>query len=164
MYTYIKKIFFNRKELFLMKYIFLDIDGVLNTKASWSTKPYDLDTNSISVLGDICKKTGAIIVLTSTWKTGFVKNTDKNTWTPQIQDLANKLSEVHLTIYDKTPDWKSKSRSDEVAAYLKRYPAEKYVILDDDLSLFTEYKNLYHVNCVTGLTNQDAKKIIKLLK
>ena len=54
-----------------MKYIFLDIDGVLNTKASWSTKPYDLDTNSISVLGDICKKTGAIIVLTSTWKTGY---------------------------------------------------------------------------------------------
>ena len=62
--------------------IFLDIDGVLNTKASWKN-PFSLDKSCIRFFCDFvnsCNKNPKII-LTSSWKTGFSeKDAKKIKW------------------------------------------------------------------------------------
>lgn len=39
-----------------------------------------------------------------------------------------------------------------------------FLILDDDLSLFTSTERVYNVNAKTGLTNHDVRVIIKKYK
>lgn len=147
-----------------MKYIFLDVDGVLNTSASWVRKMYDINLSSVEVLAQICKKTKAEIVLTSSWKTGFYKRAAASEWTPQIQALAKQFAKHNISIHDRTPDWKNKRRDEEITAFLDKNPASHYVILDDDMTLFApDTKNLYHVNCTYGLTKYDIKPIVKIL-
>lgn len=147
-----------------MKYIFIDIDGVLNTKSSWNIR-YSIKRECVDNLAEIAIFTNARIVLVSTWKPGFEKEYDK--CFPEIQKIRDILRDKCTDIYDKCPTLKGRTRNKEIERY--RYfndIEEDYVILDDDISLYEadseEKGHVYQVNCETGLTKKDVDKISKI--
>ena len=76
-----------------MKVIFLDVDGVLNSKRDGNSIKLRTDSH-FRLLQEIVKATGAKIVLSSSWRAGFAKA--RNT-------LLNRLKEYGLEIMDSTP-------------------------------------------------------------
>lgn len=153
--------------------IFLDIDGVLNTTNSFNTR-YEICAENVKALkllivklqkyGDAVK-----IVLTSTWRLGYDSNIEK--CSPQIRKLLSKLALDEITIWDKTPIYKEKTRDVEIRRYLREYELKNseftYVILDDDISIFDEKElkvmKFYKVNQHTGLTVKDIDKVVKII-
>lgn len=136
------------------KYIFLDIDGVLNTEDSWK-KPYQVFDSRVSLLSDLCKETNAKIILISTWRVGYDKEYDK--CSEQIKNLIDSFSKYGIRIYDITPVLKGRSRDDEIERFLYFHPCDSYIILDDDTSIYKNTQNIVKINAKTGLTNQNIK-------
>ena len=67
-----------------MKVIFLDIDGVLNSKKYitsmkdlWDDPKYQMDPLAVARLNRITDTTGADIVVSSTWRLAFTHHLDK---------------------------------------------------------------------------------------
>lgn len=94
-----------------MKYIFLDVDGVLNSdralhewyeagrpepQPDWDSDDYELSPVHISLLKKIVDATGAKIILSSSWRYGWEK------WEETRLDRA--LGKFGLKIRNKTPD------------------------------------------------------------
>ena len=128
-----------------MNIIFLDIDGVLNSR---STKdkcgPYrGIEDNKILLLKKLVDKYDAKIVLISSWKEKWFKSEylkDKQ------DDLANyldmKMKKLGLEIYDKTNELYS--RTGGIRAYLSELhergiALNNYVIINDEME---RYKNV----------------------
>ena len=106
-----------------MKVIFLDIDGVLNSDRFFDTIGPDdmpLDKSRFPILKEIVDKSGAKIVLSSTWK---------KFWAPECEfDCV--FREAGIIIDDTTPVLGTKSV--EIAAWLQSHPqTQGYVIIDD---------------------------------
>lgn len=106
-----------------MKVIFLDIDGVLSGKEYQLTateEPPLIDKSRLPILKEIIDKSGAAVVLSSTWKTA---------WEPGCPfDLVFK--EAGIVISDVTPRFGLKRN--DITAWLNRHPdTESFVILDD---------------------------------
>ena len=142
-----------------MKYIFLDIDGVLNTQDSW-IRLYQINQALVKRLSQVVEKTNAKIVLTSSWRKGW----DSVNPTPQIQKLQEIFKVYHMEIIGVTPDLKSRKRDDEINRYLYFNPCDDYIIIDDDKNEFGNLSKVYLIDAKVGLTDKDVKKIIKLLK
>lgn len=152
-----------------MKYIFLDCDGVLNninyTKKCYKKngkKPMSMyctpfDPYNLKNLAKIVRKTGANIVLTSTWRL------DKE----HMAVLRARLAEYGLRIYDMT-DNINMIRGVEIKEWLKSHrDIENYVVIDDEeynLSNFIDNKHLVIVNSEYGLTFGDRIRAINKLK
>ena len=118
--------------------IFLDIDGVLN---QLQPNCY-LDNNCIKILAEIKEKLQAEIVLTSSWRLGFTHSYDR--CTPQIKKLIDEFNKQHIKIRSRTKQlW---NRTTEIQTYIQENNVGSYVILDDDKSEHTDYRNLYIVN------------------
>lgn len=143
------------------KIIFLDIDGVLNCATTTQRHHglFGMDPGMIELLGDIVEKTGADIVLTSTWR--LVSD-----WRETI-----KLCGLALTVIDRTPHMPAPpgkgieycERGKEIAAWLKdNQPIEKYVILDDDSDMLP-WQRHFKTYWKTGLTREVADKVINYL-
>ena len=145
------------------KYIFFDIDGVLNKTSQWRTM-YSLDKDLVANFCNLVKKDGLMPIMTSSWRGGFVKSGSKDN-IPQIKTLEEMFSAYGVRIAGKTPIFKGKSRDLEIERYLFYHPSSKYVILDDDRS---EYESIdehnYFVSSERGLEKGDVKQIQKLLK
>lgn len=154
--------------------VFLDVDGVLNTTNSRITK-YEVreeNVNALGMLKDMLNNKGYVvkILLSSTWRLGYDKDYER--CSPQVQNLITKLASVGVTIYDKTPIYKDKTRDVEITRYIKGYELKydnfTYVILDDDTSVFNKDAlrdmNFYKVSEKTGLVASDVNGIVKMLK
>lgn len=141
-------------------YIFLDVDGVLNTSSQWRIKNYALNDkclNNFYALLEVIDDPK--IVLSSTWRNGIARDGSK---AAHVNDLINALSKAGIYDMDKTATSPDGSRSKEIDYYLRRHPRDKYIILDDDATLFDENnENLYLINPATGLTQKDVEKILK---
>lgn len=141
-----------------MKYIFLDIDGVLNKESSWRSKPYDVNYDCLKNFAKICNNDTRII-LSSTWKKGFRK--DINDCTEQIKTLRLALQEFGLDIYDVTPE-RNGDRELEISRYINTYDIKDYIIVDDDKSLFPNNvfkNNMLLVDCKKGFSESDVNRI-----
>lgn len=137
--------------------IFLDIDGVLNQLQA----NYYIDDACVKQLGILCGKLNATVVITSTWRIGFTHSYDR--CTPQIKNLIDICRKYNITIQSRTRVIPNGDRYAEIQEYVQRNNIKKYVILDDDRSLFqTGTKHLYLVNPSHGLTAGDVKKIVKM--
>ena len=153
-----------------MKYIFLDCDGVLNninyTKKCYKKngkKPMSMyctpfDPYNLKNLTKIVRKTGANIVLTSTWRL------DKE----HMAVLRARLAEYGLKIYDQTSNF-GMNRGAEISEWLKEHSKGKksFVIIDDDtfdILPFFDRKYIIQTNTKYGLTFGDRIKAIKVLK
>lgn len=128
-----------------MKYIFLDIDGVLNSnngKAVIEDKP-------LKLLNKIIEQTNAVIILISSWKIAW-----------RNKNLLGKYLDTKIAIYDDTQRFECARNYDRIAgikAFLEKYPCESYVVLDDcvrDIPFF--------IRC-NPLTEKQVQEAIKIL-
>ena len=81
-----------------------------------------------------------------------------------IDDLLKALEPAGIMFLDKTGIAPDGSRTKEIDFYLRRHPEERYIILDDDPTLFDQPKNtphLYLTSSKTGLTDADVDRILK---
>ncbi len=140
------------------KIIFLDIDGVLCPYPEWQqdwvgNQNDQFDAVCCKYLRDILDRTGAKIVMTSSWRL-FPENAN-NMWlqfcrfgipwdtvvgnTPDLQ--GNRAIKTHLEL-----------RWAEIRDYIERFRIEKYIILDDfNLERFDK-AHLIRTQRYTGLT------------
>jgi len=164
----------------MKKIIFLDIDGVINTK-EWHSKMtkdtpkdeygYAFDPIAVANLAHIIDKTGADIVISSSWKFYGV---------PKLREMWKKRN-LPGTILDITPNTISDEmllnanldefqlgvcRGNEIKEWLSRHEdiISSYVIIDDFDDMLSEQED--HVvltESLIGITEWDAEKAIKIL-
>ena len=164
------------------KIIFLDVDGVLNSQSyyiEWMRRhrvgvDYDnsekeIDESCVKNLKEIVDKTGAVIVLSSTWRNM------RDVYKLAI-NLNKTLAKYELHISDKTP-WLHGNRPEEIKLWLDDYifkgnELKSFVILDDDFSI-DDYKKYGLENNVVktsfyeengGLRMEHVKKAIYILE
>lgn len=155
-----------------MRIIFLDIDGVLNCSDSKSRcgSFIGIDNKKVKLLKQIVYETGAKIVLSSSWRIGWDKNSEL--CNSHGIYLNNKLRKSNLFILDRT---KSLScRGEEIKQWTDSHNVEEWVVLDDEM--FRDYEELgilEHLVKTTfyseygesgGLREEHVKQAIKILK
>jgi HAD domain in Swiss Army Knife RNA repair proteins len=117
-----------------MKVVFLDFDGVLNSRAFFSKRSggglsleYALDPAAVASLNAICGASGALVVITSAWRVGSMLTS--------LKDLLA-VAGFRGKVRGKTPVLACDYRGEEIQAWLDenktRYAIESYVILDDN--------------------------------
>ena len=158
-----------------IKAIFLDVDGVLNCRTTKDKcEVYTgIEDEKVKLLKKIVDETGAMIVLTSSWKENWYS---KPILKDKQDELANyldkKLSEAGLKIADKIDDYDTFSRGNAILLYLKRQEnrgikISKFVILDDEALNYKEShltKNLVQTSFENGgLQEKHMKKAITIL-
>ena len=120
--------------------IFLDVDGVLNTRTTCQRTPdgfTGIDDARVEILANSIKEYGGgDIVLSSDWKN--MKSTDDD-----YIYLVTKLEKYGLKISGHTKD-SNRERGAGIANYLEEHPEiQEYVILDDCKFDFMDYKKLW---------------------
>jgi methionine--tRNA ligase beta chain len=136
-----------------MKTIFLDIDGVLNVDyADRDQFGHIFRDEYVQNLKEVIEKTGAKIVISSTWK-------DKG-----IERMLDLWKERNLPgeIIDVTPDcvdvceatnivyYDQVKRGHEIKLWLDRHPEVTQYVIFDDIQDFLDEQQDYFVNCSTG--------------
>ena len=152
-----------------MKVIFLDVDGVLNT--SKTTRRLNccdeftfVDTRKVLRLRDIVERTGAKLVLSSTWRLGA----DKDAFYLEREALRELVAEFRRLRcplwFDVTPYLPRAKRWQEINAWLITHDTDDFIILDDvgeELKPFSD--KLVLTNMHEGLTKERAELAIKML-
>ena len=149
-----------------MKVIFLDFDGVITVPPKWH-----LSTNKIKYIKRIVDKTGAKIVVSSSWRMRSVEETINNMIGQPKRCPYNKMLNWFIeNLYDVTP-WISDKKYDgtgrggEIQTWLDNHPdVENYVIIDDDGDMLDS--QLYHfvqTNYEDGITELETIRAIKVL-
>jgi len=134
-----------------MRVIFLDIDGVLNCKKTPNPGkfPYVVDPKLLKRFLSLLERSGAKVVLSSTWR----------------YDPAGLFSAEHwgIPLIDVTPDMPKRPRRDEVRSWLKKHPTVKrYVVIDDEDDELDELP-LFQPSASTGLTEEIVKGVVHYL-
>jgi hypothetical protein len=142
-----------------VKYLFLDIDGVMNSAADWfstkliSDKPFEL-------LKKIIDETGAKIILSSSWRAGYEHGT--------CDRLKQRLAEYGMAIEDVTPI-NNNRRGEQIREWLITHDYDEnvdtFAILDDEdfdiLALYPE--QMVKTDEMVGLTDYQVWKCIDRL-
>lgn len=160
----------------MRKVIFLDIDGVLSPRWWNSDKQSDnygclFDAKAVANFAKIIEKTGAEIVISSSWKNiGLVEL--QNMW--RDRGLPGKLVDI-------TPDYMSDEillkedsanvdylyeRGSEIQGWLLLHGDDvgRYVIIDDMDDILPEQQfHFVQTDPELGITNDDVKKVVHLL-
>ena len=154
------------------KYVFLDIDGVLNsnyyfeqksqntknaknnnntdtniitninTDTSQIDKYDDIDPIRVKRLRNIIEETGAKIILCSSWRS--LSDIQEH---PQWKYLISSLAAENLQIYDQTPET-LQGRPYDIRKYLDLHTEiTRYIILDDDYG-YAAYRKLGIYNLI----------------
>lgn len=154
-----------------MKIIFLDIDGVLNTVYSSSrvlSCVIGVDNDKVKRLKKIVDKTGAEIVLCSSWK-GAWSRYYKSEQRVLGNYLDEELGKENLIIFDKTTDC-GFNRGEGIVDYVKEYNVENWIVIDDEI--FCDYEKLGIFNHLIktdlesengGLQDNHIEEAIRLL-
>lgn len=141
--------------------IFLDVDGVLNHSKSNDA----IEDECLLNLSDIVKKTNSLIILVSSWKSGWFKK-DKLRQDEDANYLDEKLKAVGLTIFDKSSRYAS-GRTIEVIDWIMKLNALSFAILDDDIGHYTGTALESHLIRTDyycgGLTSEKAEAAVELL-
>ena len=144
-----------------MKYIFLDIDGVLNNERTVTRSPdgyVGISDSLTKRLEKIIKATGASVVLTSTWKD-----------LSSPEDLAYmkmRLKRHFAAPIGKTHEKNLSLRGLGIKEFLKEHECEQFVILDDFTFDFEKEGLTDHLvltNETDGLTEEDVERAIRIL-
>ena len=152
------------------KFIMLDVDGVLNcTKTKKHLQVCDkfkfVDTRKVLRLRDIVERTGAQLVLTSTWRHGADTNAfflDKMAYC----ELLEEFRRVRCPIWtDITPYLPSAKRWQEINAWLMLHDVDDFIILDDwgEDEFRPMMDRLVKCDPSKGLTKERAELAIQML-
>ena len=134
-----------------MNVIFLDIDGVLNCEDPPNPRkfPYVVDARLLSLLKGLLARTGANVVLSSSWRTD------------PIGLLAAKYYDVPFI--DVCPDLPAVSRCEEMLRWLSEHQAvHRYVVIDDESDCLDDLP-LFQPSSKTGLTIEIVEGVEKYL-
>lgn len=119
-----------------MKILFLDVDGVFTSMKALSWFNYDI--YSVNFIRWVCDKTGAKIVISSTWR--FNHN-------PKFFGAIFGEERIHedwRTPYLKRKMSQHIDRGEEIKDWLNRHPeVTQYLILDDDADMLPEQKSSF---------------------
>lgn len=156
-----------------MKIIFLDIDGVLNSNSILSEyipeidgEYYPYQPHLVDNLNSILKRTGAKIVVSSTWRLGESVE--------RLQYLLTHMG-VKGEVIGKTDSYRDKFvvRGNEILKWIQDnerllgchyYDFYDYVIIDDDSDmLYSQRDNFVHIQGEEGLTKEYAEQAIEIL-
>lgn len=140
------------------KIVFLDIDGVL-----FDMSKNDFYPNAIALLDRLCLETGAMIVISSSWRIMY-----------GLEDTIKRLNVAGLKteIIDATPyeqEWHrniliTKPRGEEILQWITQNPpVHQYVILDDR-KIKGHDGNFVQTDGFIGLTEKDINKSLEVLK
>jgi hypothetical protein len=127
-----------------MKVIFLDIDGVLNCDATPNPRkfPYVVDNRLLARFRKVIERTGAAVVLSSTWRVD------------PVGLLAAKFYDIPFD--DVCPDVPQAPRCEEMQAWLRQHTqVSRYAVLDDEDDCLDELP-LFQPSSKTGLTEEMA--------
>jgi len=142
---------FKRGEYYMKSVVFLDVDGVLNTRTTVKRTPYGytgIDDARVKILANAFKRYGYDeIILSSDWKELDEKHMD-------YLYLVSKLGQCGLKISGHTPG-SSRKRGKGINEYLNLHPEiEEFVILDDVTFDFGKYEKLWERLLITnGIEN-----------
>ena len=133
---------FTKEEERMSFVVFLDIDGVLNTRTSCvrtpSAKYYGVEESRISLLSHAMRQNRADgVVLTTTWKN----------MRPDDEDfiyLVEALKKYDIEVLGRTKERWGSQREEGIKEYLKENPSvDEYVILDDNQYGFDDYNKMW---------------------
>ena len=154
----------NNKET---KYLFLDIDGVLNSFDDYNMTgkeflkklndiSFILSKKQIRLLNEIVKEYNPKIVLSSYWRTRYSideinKMFKENGCVGQIIDMTDDNGKEH------------KERWSQIKRYIDKHNVKNFIILDDD-ELGKEAYNHIRTNPYMGIDKKHIKEIKKIWK
>ena len=153
-----------------MKVVFLDFDGVINI-SMWDSNgekcnfnhPSDGKVNdfqAICWLNELCKKTDAKIVLTTSWR-------NICTFETLTEILYNSGLKRNIEIVGKTPRINfrtSDKRTFEIYEYLEEHQEiDNFVILDDEKISYCLQKHHVRCNDNYGFKEPEFEKALKIL-
>lgn len=151
-----------------MKVIFLDFDGVLNSRRTVAAygcygflgfrDGYHLDPVALKMVEVLCKDTSASIVISSSWRIGADLQ--------EFKDLFDHYK-IDVNVVGFTPRSYEigEIRGHEIEAYLVKHPQiTHYAILDDDSDMLeTQKAHFVHVNPTDGLSWKNFEQAKKIL-
>jgi hypothetical protein len=144
------------------KVLFLDIDGVINSRRTVIATdgfPHDFsesgkkkfDWIAVGMIRDLCEREKASIVLSSTWRLMH-----------SVHECANGLD---LPIFDKTPSLPG-VRGEEIRDWLDRHPeVEQYAIVDDNSDMLeSQMEHFVQTSEEEGLSFSDYAALGRILR
>lgn len=138
----------------MTKILFLDVDGVMNSRSSLqrsqrSGSILGIDPLMAFIVSKIQLETDCEIVLSSSWR-----------HSPEgLKEVKSRFK-----LYGITPMPQSGIRGNEVKAWLDQHPeVTRYAILDDS-SDFLEGQPLFKTTFETGITGEIAQEVTNYLK
>lgn len=154
-----------------MKLIFLDVDGVLNyggCKARSATGCLGIEDEKVKLLRQIIDQTGAIVILTSTWKTDWFPSAFIEDLPKDGQYLEKQLAKHKVFIRAKTEDPSWAQRGQGILAFIEtsKYNVEQFVILDDESFDFIELgleNRFVKTSFADGLLPEHVEKAVSIL-
>lgn len=136
--------------------IFLDVDGVLNTASLLYHYGFDyIDDDMVGLLATVVQKTGAKIVLSSTWR--LQKES--------MRMVEEALKRHGLSVLDRTPRIEDAFRSEEISRWLGEHPeVDRYAILDDNPEAGRGLEdNFFMTDMETGLDRETVERMVRHL-
>jgi hypothetical protein len=134
-----------------MKVIFLDIDGVLNCDKTPNPRkfPYIVDKKLLARFKKLLDRTGAKVVLSSTWRCDPVGVFAAKHW--------------GIPFIDVCPDRPRSPRRREITAWLADHPrVTRFVVIDDEDDELDDLP-LFQPSAKTGLTMEIVKGVERYL-
>jgi hypothetical protein len=137
-----------------MKVLFLDIDGVVNCKATRRRRDRGItpiEPRLPRIVQEIARSVPELkIVLSSAWR--------------EIEDGRALVEERVLPCFDITPvfDEADEVRGYEIQAWLELHPGvTRYAIVDDDCDMLDHQRpHFFRTSAKTGITRELADKIV----
>lgn len=130
-----------------MRAIFLDIDSVLNCKSTANPRklPYVIDDKLLKRFQRVVDRTGAKVILMSTWRYDPAGLFSARYWGIPFSDI--------------TPDLPDKPRREEILSWLEKQPdVDRFAIIDDEDDGLDDLL-LFQPSSRTGLTEEIAKGV-----
>jgi hypothetical protein len=148
----------------IQKYLFLDIDGVLNSREVFielykPRKPAvePLGSKLVARVNRLVRETGCKVVLSSVWRFSGLEAVQKKL------DAAG----VQFKLIGMTPrDYKDRQRGNEIQMYIDEHniTADQIVILDDDSDMVHLLPRLVHTTFEKGLQDHHVEEAIALFE
>ena len=153
--------------------VFLDIDGVLNSKqwyahdaashegispSSSERRLWErsIDPDCVQRLNRILQQTGAVVIVSSSWR-------KKHALSEIVSILESRGFRGEVA--GATSANGTLSRTEEIAAWLKenRSPGAAYVVVDDEITSGLPAERVISPSNQTGLTDKDVEQAIAIL-
>lgn len=142
--------------------IFLDFDGVLNSRRSalalGGYNSDQLDPVAVKLVAKLVYMTDASVVVSSTWRLLYPLGELRDILSQHSFVLADRLIDV-------TPSLRSGHRGEEIEAWLTDNARPPYVILDDDNDMLPEqFSNFVDVDEQYGFSVCDYEDALSILR